>query len=124
MPNNEVSNIEVTNINPIYSDPAVLKDKCILAHDKSTGDPIRFDASKLATTAKDLSMFTTEGASLGSRETANCYVVRTPGVYKFPVVYGNAIKHGVANTAAHTTDNTSVITVAFTFVLTIVNTML
>ena len=94
--------VPVTNLNPIYTDTSVLKDKCILVHDKTTGDPIRFDASKLSTTAKDLSMFTPDGASLVLRETANCYVVRTPGVYKFPCVYGNGIKNGVANVAAYT----------------------
>ena len=34
--------------------------------------------------------------------TANCYVVREPGQYKFPLVYGNAIKNGKVNTAAFT----------------------
>ena len=33
--------------------------------------------------------------------TANCYVVSQPGTYKFPIVYGNAIKNGVANTEAY-----------------------
>ena len=34
--------------------------------------------------------------------TANCYVVGAPGVYSFPLVYGNAIKNGEANRAAYT----------------------
>lgn len=34
--------------------------------------------------------------------TANCYVVSAPGWYRFPAVYGNAIKGGIPNTAAYT----------------------
>ena len=40
------------------------------------------------------------------QNTANCYVVNAPGYYKFPVVFGNAIKNGVVNTSAYHTDNT------------------
>ncbi len=35
--------------------------------------------------------------------TANCYVVSAPGWYRFPAVYGNAIKGGVPNTASYYT---------------------
>ena len=86
----------------VYSDPALVAGKAVLLHDKTTGDAIRFDAEKLVAVAKDLSMFTVDGTSLILRETANCYVVRTPGVYKIPLVYGNGIKRGVANEAAYT----------------------
>lgn len=34
--------------------------------------------------------------------TANCYVIKKKGTYKLPLVYGNAIKNGVANTSAYT----------------------
>lgn len=34
--------------------------------------------------------------------TANCYVVNAPGVYSFPLVYGNAIKNGKHNKSSHT----------------------
>lgn len=34
--------------------------------------------------------------------TANCYVVTQPGWYKFPLVYGNAIKNGNPNASAYT----------------------
>jgi hypothetical protein len=37
-----------------------------------------------------------------SQTTANCYVVKEAGYYKFPLVYGNAIKNGAANSAAYT----------------------
>jgi hypothetical protein len=33
--------------------------------------------------------------------TANCYVVRAPGYYSFPLVYGNAIKNGATNFSAY-----------------------
>lgn len=38
----------------------------------------------------------------GSMNTANCYVVNAPGYYKFPLVYGNAIKNGVLNESSYT----------------------
>lgn len=37
----------------------------------------------------------------GKHTTANCYVVNYPGTYTFPLVYGNAIKNGAANTKAY-----------------------
>ena len=36
----------------------------------------------------------------GSRNTANCYMVHASGTYKFPIVYGNAIKNGETNESA------------------------
>ena len=36
-----------------------------------------------------------------AQETANCYVVSSPGVYKFPLVYGNAITNGMTFTTAY-----------------------
>lgn len=93
--------INVTSL-PVYSDPATLVGKSVVVHDTNTGDPVRFDASRLVVPAKDLSMYTTEGHSLVLRETANSYVVRTPGFFKFPVVYGNGIKAGIVNAAAYT----------------------
>ncbi len=43
----------------------------------------------------------------GSRSTANTYVVHAPGYYKFPLVYGNAIKKGIDNGAAYGKDNSA-----------------
>ena len=37
----------------------------------------------------------------GQMNTANCYVVTHPGYYKFPLVYGNAIKNGATNANAY-----------------------
>lgn len=39
--------------------------------------------------------------SLGGVNTANCYVVRTPGWYSFPLVYGNGIRHSSPNPTAY-----------------------
>jgi len=50
----------------------------------------------------DLSMVDCAGAARTSMSTANCYMVHTAGDYKLPLVYGNAIKNGAANTAAYT----------------------
>lgn len=42
----------------------------------------------------------TNGNSL-NENTANCYVVNSPGCYSFPLVYGNAIKNGQKNPSAY-----------------------
>ena len=34
--------------------------------------------------------------------TANCYVIHNPGTYKFPAIYGNAMKNGADNKSAYT----------------------
>ncbi|MBR3303709.1 MAG: Ig-like domain-containing protein [Bacteroidales bacterium] len=49
----------------------------------------------------DLSMYDVHGNKLSARSTANCYVVKKAGLYKIPMVYGNAIKNGTANTNAY-----------------------
>ena len=94
---------DITTLTPVYTNPRVLEGLAIVAHNPSTGDPIAFDAGKLCNTAfKDLSMYTIYGGSLAKRETANCYVIKEAGAYMFPLVYGNAIKGGVANPNAYT----------------------
>ena len=55
---------------------------------------------------KDLSMYDIYGASI-SQTTANCYVVSQPGQYKFPLVFGNALKNGTTNSAAYTKNSGS-----------------
>ena len=39
------------------------------------------------------------------QNTANCYVVSAPGVYKLPLVYGNGIKNGTKNTSCYNTSS-------------------
>lgn len=48
----------------------------------------------------DLSMQDIYGNTT-SQNTANCYVVKEAGTYKFPCVYGNAIKNGATNATAY-----------------------
>ena len=55
-----------------------------------------------APTGTDLSMVDCAGNARTSMSTANCYMVHTAGDYKLPLVYGNAIKNGAANSAAWT----------------------
>lgn len=49
----------------------------------------------------DLSMFDIYGNRQSGMTTANCYVVRSPGWYRIPLVYGNAVKNGVTNEDAY-----------------------
>lgn len=54
----------------------------------------------------DLSLYNTRGTAigeawLGGRNTANCYIVNSYGHFKFPLVYGNAIKNGATNAWAY-----------------------
>lgn len=57
-------------------------------------------------TVRDLSLMDVYGNPI-NRSTANCYVIREAGQYKFPCVYGNAIKNGKVNTAAYTNNGGS-----------------
>ena len=51
--------------------------------------------------AIDLSMYTIYGTPI-QRTTANCYVIKEAGEYKFPCVYGNAISNGQTNSESYT----------------------
>lgn len=51
--------------------------------------------------AIDLSMVDNAGNPRVSMTTANCYLIHKSGKYKLPLVYGNAIKNGTANTVAY-----------------------
>lgn len=68
-----------------------------------SGDQVLANATPKGTERApyDLSKYDTDGNAI-SRSTANCYVVRGPGVYSFPLYYGNAIKNGSANSSAYT----------------------
>ena len=49
----------------------------------------------------DLSMRDVNGNPTSLRNTANCYMVHAGGTYRFPIVYGNAIKNDVPNPIAY-----------------------
>ena len=51
--------------------------------------------------AIDLSMVDNAGNERLSMTTANCYMVHDAGDYKIPLVYGNAIKNGNANSTSY-----------------------
>lgn len=61
-------------------------------------------ANKPLTTTRDLSL---NNPGTSGRTTANCYLVNQAGTYRFPVVYGNAIKNDGSNTRAYTAIGTS-----------------
>lgn len=48
----------------------------------------------------DLSLHDVNGNSC-AQTTANCYMIHKGGTYRLPLVYGNAIKNGAANTTAY-----------------------
>ena len=52
-------------------------------------------------TVKDLSKFDIYGNKI-AQTTANCYVINKPGTYKFPLVFGCAIKNGFINPGSYT----------------------
>ena len=54
----------------------------------------------------DLSKFTIYGTPI-KQTTANCYVIKEAGEYKFPCVYGNAISNGQTNSTAYTKNSGS-----------------
>lgn len=64
--------------------------------DLQNAEPIGTEAEPI-----DLSLRDVMGNTLANgQSTANCYVVRQPGWYTFPLVYGNGIKNGVENGVA------------------------
>ncbi len=64
----------------------------------------------------DLSKVDNAGNPRAAQWTANCYMVHEAGMYKLPLVYGNAIKNGVANTTAFNPGGTSSETYCVNFV--------
>ena len=71
---------------------------------KNKSNTVTFNYNKV--TAIDLSLYDVYGNRI-NRSTANCYVVREAGQYKFPLVYGNAIKNGQVNTASFTNNGST-----------------
>ena len=83
------------------------------SHSTSSGNSISpFDAAKRILQSRtersnwDLSKHNIAGGDI-SMTTANCYVVTAPGTYKFPCVYGNAIKGGSDNPSAYSPSTSS-----------------
>ena len=53
------------------------------------------------TILKDLSRRDSFGNVLETRNTANSYIIKEPGYYRIPLVYGNAIKNGEPNPSSY-----------------------
>ena len=69
---------------------------------------VRKTQAAAAPAVTDLSMVDCAGnARANGMWTANCYMVHTAGDYKLPLVYGNAIKAGAANTVAYNPGGTA-----------------
>lgn len=74
-----------------------------MAAQSNSGEDTHAAALKTAVAKSDFDLSTVNvstGATVATT-TANCYVVQASGSYKFPLVYGNALKDGVANDAAY-----------------------
>ena len=61
-------------------------------------------ATPLGSTSNPYDLSTKGGTE--NRSTANSYVISAPGVYRIPLVYGNAIKNGNDNPSSYKTSNT------------------
>ena len=65
-----------------------------------------YDMASIAAKATDVSLLTTAGVSC-ARSTANCYMIHDAGIYKLPLVYGNAITEGSTKETAYMSSATS-----------------
>ena len=64
--------------------------------------------SRMSKVDYDLSFFNpATGQETATRNTANCYVVSSPGTYRFPLVYGNGVKNGSVNNAILSPDKST-----------------
>lgn len=84
-------------------DPATYPADYLFGVSAQTGIEINVhnDALRAASSVWGDHDLSTKGGAT-SMNTANCYVVNAPGVYRFPLVYGNAIKDGNPNPDAYT----------------------
>ena len=84
---------------------AVLRNRGSLPSSVSNAGDDYFDLSKHSIyVSVDGSYDEVDQAEI-AQETANCYVITRPGYYKFPLVYGNAIRNGAANKMAYDPQN-------------------
>lgn len=90
------SETHVTPINDNFVDKKAIRDNALR------------NATPRGTAAApyDLSTHDFNGNETLTMNTANCYVISAPGVYKLPLVYGNAIQNGSDNVGSYYTTNT------------------
>lgn len=69
-------------------------------------DKILQSRDEVGSSSSYYNLASSTGSTTVVENTANCYVVNAPGYYCIPLVFGNGIKNGAANTAAYSTSNT------------------
>lgn len=93
------SSLSPANKCPVYSDLIAAGMKAVSGY--SSNQLVQLD--DIESIVVDLSYINTyTGLTESVRTTANCYVVRTAGEYRIPLIYGNGIKNGLINSAAYT----------------------
>ena len=107
--NGTTSNVDITNIQTAFTSKGEGSVKGAQSytlglergtlHTDYDGD-VKLQTAKDKGSADKPYDLSTSGETL-SQETANCYAINSPGTYKLPLVYGNAIKDGKPNTDAY-----------------------
>ena len=107
--NGTTSNVDITNIQTAFTSKGEGSVKGAQSytlglergtlHTDYPGD-VTLQTAKDKGSADNPYDLSTSGETL-SQETANCYAINSPGTYKLPLVYGNAIKDGKENTDAY-----------------------
>ena len=107
--NGTTSNVDITNIQTAFTSKGEGSVKGAQSytlglergtlHTDYPGD-VKLQTAKDKGSADNPYDLSTSGGTL-SQETANCYAINSPGTYKLPLVYGNAIKGGNPNTPAY-----------------------
>lgn len=108
--NGTTSNVDITNIQTAFTSKGEGSVKGALSytlglergtlHTDYPGD-VKLQTAEDKGSADNPYDLSTSGGTM-SRETANCYAINSPGTYKLPLVYGNAIKNDNPNTSAYT----------------------
>ena len=107
--NGTTSNVDITNIQTAFTSKGEGSVKGAQSytlglergslHTNYRGD-VTLQTAKDKGSADNPYDLSTSGETL-SQETANCYAINSPGTYKLPLVYGNAIKDDKQNTDAY-----------------------
>lgn len=79
---------------------------------KSTEEARKFDLvvdEYLVKKNMDLSLYNIDNETRIKRSTANCYIVAEPGIYRIPLIYGNAYNNGAENTGSYISTQSNLI---------------
>lgn len=80
---------------------------CSLSNMSLTAGQVKIIGIELGEQCIDLSMIDFLSGEDIACSTANCYIVKEPGCYKFPLVYGNALDGGAENPSSYSNGSTS-----------------